>query len=80
MCGHEGGALRRWMMKDPANIIIKAKLQQEAEKTPCVDFLSELPILMRERYKNKTKDFEFLSSWLFLRAEEVRLNPSSVGQ
>lgn len=64
MRGHEGNALRRWMMKDPANIIIKAKLQQEAERTPWVDLLSELPVLMRERYKNKTKDFEFLSSQL----------------
>lgn len=64
MRGRKGDALRRWMMKDPANIIIKAKLQQEAESSPWVDLLSELPVLMRERYKNKTKDFEFLSSWL----------------
>lgn len=63
MHGHEGDALRRWMMKGPANII-RAKLQQEAERTPWVDLLSELPVLVRERYKNKTKDFEFLSSWL----------------
>lgn len=64
MHGHEGDALRRWMMKDPANIIIKAKLQQEAERTPWVDLLSELLVLMREWYNNKRKDFEFLSSWL----------------
>lgn len=64
MHGHEGGALRRSMMKYPTNIIIKAKLQQEAERTPWVDLLSDLPVLMRERYKNKTKDFEFLISWL----------------
>lgn len=62
--GMKGGALRRQMMKYPANIIIKAKLLQEPERTPWVDLLSELPVLMREMYKNKTKDFEFLISWL----------------
>lgn len=65
MHGHEGGALRRSMMKYAANIIIKAKLQQEAERTSWVDLLPEVPVLMRERYKNKIKDFAFLScSWL----------------
>lgn len=43
MRGCKGDALRRWMMKDPANIIIKEKLQQEAESSPWVDLLSELP-------------------------------------
>lgn len=62
--GPEEDAPGRQTMKDPANTIIKAKLRQEAERTPQVDLLSELPVLMRERCKNRQKDFEFLSSWL----------------
>lgn len=49
MRGHEEDALGRRTMKDPANTIIKAKLQQEAERTPWADLLLELPVLMRER-------------------------------
>lgn len=64
MCGHEEDAPGRRTMKDPANTIIKVRLQQEAERMPWVDLLLELPVLKRERCKNKQKDFEFLSSWL----------------
>lgn len=64
MRGHEEDAPGRRAMKDPANTIIKAKLQHVAERMPWVDSLSELPVLMRERCKNKQKDFEFLSSWV----------------
>lgn len=64
MHGHEEDAPGRRTVKDPANTVVREKLQQEAERTPWVDLLSELPVLMRERCKNKQKDFEFLSSWL----------------
>lgn len=51
-------------MKDPANTIIKARLQQGAERMPWVAFLLELPVSVAERLKSEQKDFEFLSSWL----------------
>lgn len=63
MRGHEEDALGRRTMKDPANTIIKAKLQQEAERTPWADLLLELPVLMRE-VKRTQEEFEFLSLWL----------------
>lgn len=69
MHGHEEGASGRCMMKDPANTIVKARLQQGAERMPWVAFFLELPFLMAEKLKSEQKDFEFLSSWLLWEAE-----------
>ena len=77
MCEREEDAAGRWTMKEMHHQK-KAKVQQEAERTPWVDLLSELPVLMRERWKNKQKDFEFLSSWLLWWAARARLNPPAV--
>lgn len=52
-------------MKGPGNSTIKAKLQHETERTPWVDLLLELPVLIREQCKNKPEIFfYFLISWL----------------
>lgn len=51
MRGHEEDALESQMMKDPANTIIKVKLQPQAERTPWVDLVLELQVLMREVQK-----------------------------
>jgi len=59
MHGHEEDTPGRRTMKDPANTVIKEKLQQEAERTPWVDLLSELPVLVRGAKTSKS-----MSSWL----------------